>query len=102
MSNEAHKLPDGWTLLSAEVRQLCVSLNLDTWYSQCGTKYHSEYSRLCDSNLTCVCRRRLPHERDRVHMEERALTVCGSAAGVVQPAAVRPDRTDGVQREAQV
>lgn len=102
VSHEAHKLPHGRTLLSPEVRQLYVSLNSACVRITVERITVWENSRAFGFTLTSLCRRRVPHERDRVHLEERALIFGGGAAGVVQPAAVRPDRTDGVQREAQV
>lgn len=57
---------------------------------------------LSDFSFSSPLCRRLPHEWDSVHLEERALTFGGGAAGVVQPAAVRPDRSDGVQWKAEV
>lgn len=68
-----------------------------TPYNHCET--------LCGKFLRLISRmscRRLPHEWDCVHVEERALIFGGGARGVIQPAAVRPDRTDRVQRDAQV
>lgn len=44
----------------------------------------------------------LPHQRDRVHMEERSPVFCRGAAGVLQLAAVRPHWSDGVEREAKI
>lgn len=44
----------------------------------------------------------LPHQRDCVHLEERSPVLRGGAAGVVQFAPVRPHRSDGVEREAEI
>lgn len=44
----------------------------------------------------------LPHQWDRIHLEERPPVLCGGASGILQLAAVRPHWSDGIEREAEI